>query len=102
MAVVLVPYDEQAVRVWLVEQGFGDLRGRIIESDKERCPMAWACEKGELGVCKWLYDHGAAADISKLDNMGATPMFIACEEGHQKVCKWLLWLVVPLLLGDHN
>ena len=85
----VVPYDEQAVRVWLVEQGFGDLRGEIINSDMERCPMVWACQKGELHVCKWLYDHGVATDIAKADRGGRTPMWVACCEGHLRVCKWL-------------
>jgi hypothetical protein len=83
---VLVPHDDQAVRVWLMHQGFaaGDLRGTEFKR-----PMAWACFKGELNVCKWLYNHGAAADITKVDNWGRTPMSMACERGHLDGCKWL-------------
>ena len=51
--------------------------------------MSWACEKGELNVCKWLHGNGAADDISKVNNEDTTPMFIACQEGHLSVCKWL-------------
>jgi hypothetical protein len=82
----LVPYDEQAVRAWLVRQGFavGDLRGTEFKH-----PMAWACSRGELNVCKWLYNNGAAADITKANNNGCTPMWIACYHGHLDVCKWL-------------
>ena len=32
---------------------------------RKRCPMAWAVERGQLGICKWLYDNGAADDISR-------------------------------------
>ena len=51
--------------------------------------MTWASQKGELGVCKWLYDNGAAEDVTKANNDGRTPMWIACQNGHLSVCKWL-------------
>ena len=44
-------------------------------------PMARGCYKGELNVCKWLYDNGAAEDINKATNHGYdgfTPMHEAC------------------------
>ena len=80
------------MRAWLVEQGFepGDLRS---EKDIDWCmmtPMAQACYKGELNVCKWLYNHGAAEDISRKGNDGWTPMFWACLYGHLSVCGWLV------------
>jgi hypothetical protein len=40
-------------------------------------------------VCKWLFEVGAAADITKAANGGWTPMWIACQEGDLSVCKWL-------------
>ena len=51
--------------------------------------MAFACEMGHLSVCKWLFEVGAAADITKASNNGFTPMYIACQMGHLSVCKWL-------------
>ena len=51
--------------------------------------MVWACYKGNLAVCKWLFAHGAAADITKANNGGFTPMYAACQNGHLSVCKWL-------------
>jgi hypothetical protein len=85
----LVPGEEQAVRAWLKEQGFeeGDLRSP--KSYFHMHPMGYACGKGELNVCKWLHNHGAAPDISTENWLGMTPMFIACQEGHLSVCKWL-------------
>jgi hypothetical protein len=41
-------------------------------------------------VCKWLFEVGAAADITKAINGGFTPMFIACQNGQLSVCKWLV------------
>ena len=88
----LVPGEEQAVRAWLVQQGFepGDLRS---EKKLEYCwvmtPMAQACAEGELNVCKWLYNHGAGEDISGANNHGETLMSFACEKGHLSVCEWL-------------
>ena len=52
--------------------------------------MAWASQKGELGVCKWLHKNGAAEDVTKANSSGFTPMYIACQEGHLSVCKWLV------------
>ena len=41
-------------------------------------------------MCKWLFEVGAAADITKTRiNNGATPMWIACQNGHLSVCEWL-------------
>ena len=66
----LVPGEEQAVRAWLVEQGFedGDLRSEKVIDYRMMTPMMRACYKGELNVCKWLYNHGAAEDISRANN----------------------------------
>ena len=80
------------MRAWLVEQGFepGDLRSEKEIGNCMMTPMAQACFKGELNVCKWLYHHGAAEDISRADNGGNTPMLLACENGHLSVCEWLV------------
>ncbi len=83
--------DDATAWAWLAEAGFaeGDVRSEITIEDKMKCPMAWASQKGELGVCKWLHGNGAADDISKVNNEDTTPIFIACQEGHLSVCKWL-------------
>ena len=52
--------------------------------------MARGCYKGELNVCKWLYDNGAAEDITNANNGGFTPMHMACNGGHLSVCQWLV------------
>ena len=52
-------------------------------------PMARGCYKGELNVCKWLYDNGAADHITKTHIYGSTPMHWACDGGHLSVCQWL-------------
>jgi hypothetical protein len=51
--------------------------------------MYVACHEGHLSVCKWLFEVGAATDITKANNNGATPMWIACQQSHLPVCKWL-------------
>ena len=84
--------DEATARAWLAGQGFaeGDLRSEITINEKMKCPMAWACQSGELGVCKWLHKNGAAEDVTKANTTaGATPMYLACQEGQLSVCKWL-------------
>ena len=55
------------VRTWLEEQGFtpGDLRSEAEMDSRDRkimmCPIMRECDKGELKVCKWLYDQGELA-----------------------------------------
>ena len=41
-------------------------------------------------MCKWLFEVGAAADITETNNKGTTPMHMACQEGHLSVCQWLI------------
>ena len=53
-----------------------------------KCPMAWRARRASW-ACKWLFEVGAAADITKANDFGSTPMFIACGEGHPSICKWL-------------
>ena len=75
------------VRAWLVAQGF---RSAEVRREKEfhdiygiwMHPLARGCYKGELNVCKWLYDNGAAEDITKMNDSGYTPMNMACKGGH--------------------
>lgn len=88
----MVPAEGRAVREWLVGQGFrpGDLRrlARMHDNFWRMCPMARACDKGQLGVCKWLYDNGV--DIHTENDHGFTCMHKAGFSGHLHICKWLL------------
>lgn len=47
-------------------------------------------ERAPLLVCKWLFEVGAAADITKSDVSygSATLMRIACVKDHLPVCEW--------------
>jgi ankyrin repeat protein len=77
------------VRLWLISEHFGgDLRSARA-GWPFLPPLGVACWRGELNVCKWLYGHGAAPDITRVNEYGATPMIMACEQGHMSVCKWL-------------
>jgi hypothetical protein len=51
--------------------------------------MCIACLNGHLSVCKWLFEVGASADITKANNNGATPMWSASDENHIPVQQWL-------------
>ena len=52
-------------------------------------PMFIACLMGQLSVCKWLLEVGAAEDIFKAHD-GWTPLKIAFHEDHISVCHWLI------------
>ena len=79
------------MRAWLVKQRYepGDLRS---EGGLMYPQMS---EGGHLSICKWLFEVGAAADITKANGVnqirkiGVTPMYVACRCGHLPVCEWL-------------
>ena len=82
---------EHDIQAWLLQAGFqpGDLHSELIIEGTSNCPMTWACRNGQLSVCQWLFEMGAARDIRKADNNGITPMILACLKGHLAVCRWL-------------
>ena len=96
--VVEVSSIEEAVaaEAWLREKGFEPDENlcEAIESkrdpgDGETTAMYEACITGELGVCRYLYDHGAAPTIRTKNDDGETPMVGACGKGHLQVAQWL-------------
>ena len=79
------------MRAWLKKQGFkkGDLRS-YIKAYPCMHPMGHACFMGELHICKWLFDNGAADDITRVSDMyDNTPLHLASHGGHLSVCQWL-------------
>ena len=83
---------EDNIKAWLLQAGFqpGDLRSEKLIKGRSNCPMAWACRNGQLSVCRWLFEVGAAEDIRKANNNGNTPMLLACWQGHLSVMKYLI------------
>ena len=54
---------------------------------RHHCTMWIACREGHLSVCQWLFEVGAAADITKAwtpSGCGSPAMV-----GHLSVCQWL-------------
>jgi hypothetical protein len=51
--------------------------------------MYGACEGRHLPVCKWLFEVGAAADITKARKGGCTPLKVAFQQGHITICHFL-------------
>ena len=41
--------------------------------------------QGKLAAAKWLFEHGAAADVRALNHDGFTPMHKACRGDHLEV-----------------
>ena len=79
------------MRAWLKKPGFkkGDLRS-YIKAYPCMHPMGHACFMGELHICKWLFDNGAADDITRVSDMyDNTPLHLASHGGHLSVCQWL-------------
>lgn len=73
----------------------------LLPPDSRCSAMMAACLMGELGFCEYLFENGAAQDVSTLSEFdpippphssdGAwSPMFGACENGgHLHIMKWL-------------
>jgi len=52
-------------------------------------PLSVACEKGHVGVVKYLLSL-KGIDPNMQQNEGATPSFVACQQGHKEVVSLLL------------
>jgi len=84
-------------RDWLSKHGFnpdGDLRQTTFSrregfSYTLNTAMYEASACGELDVCHFLFERGAAADIKTRNNRGNVPMHVACDNGYLKVAQWL-------------
>jgi hypothetical protein len=75
-------------------QGFdpeGDLCVAVASRFGPTIKMAMfrAAEAGQLGVCHFLWEHGAASTINMKGYDGNTLMFVACRFGNLEVAKWL-------------
>jgi len=88
---------------WLRARGFnpdGDLcktvkskRSRYSTLIKTSTAMCEAARAGELSVCRFLCEHGAASTISVPDSpQECTPVLLACQGGHLEVAQWLVEL----------
>jgi hypothetical protein len=80
-------------RGWLQAKGF-DPESDLCKAIETRefvtaTAMFAAAEAGELGVCRFLHDQGAAGTIRSKNNHGQTPMWAATSEGHVDVARWL-------------
>ena len=63
---------------------------RKPNSTHSMSPMYLACMEGQLLVCQWLFEVGAAEDITKVDKLGTTPitMLVACGGGRLPISRW--------------
>tara|TARA_B110000208_G_scaffold172741_1_gene215992 strand:- start:65 stop:616 length:552 start_codon:yes stop_codon:yes gene_type:complete len=51
--------------------------------------MYIACEKNNVELMQWLFDHGAQNDVRTPRNDGNTPMFLACEHKQINIVQFL-------------
>jgi len=80
---------------WLRERGYnpdGDLCESIPDKHHSwisRTAIFAAVEAGELGVCRFIWEHTASM-IRSQNTYGNTPMYQACRFGLLDVASWLL------------
>jgi len=95
-------HDWMFISSWLWEHGFdptSDLcklirckigRMRPLDSRSRTTAMFEAAYAGELAVCVFLWENGAASTIRTTSSFGGwTPMYAACSSGHLDVAMWL-------------
>lgn len=82
--------DLKMVR-YLVSRGVSPTQ-RI--NNDEDFPMCAAAREGQVGVCKWLRDHGAREDVAATASDGDTPFQSAMDPSQGGLCsetaKWLI------------
>jgi ankyrin repeat protein len=80
---------------WLRERGFDPERdlAKAIPSKRDKdaisTAMYEAALEGDLGMCRFLWEHGARETIRTKNNFGLTPMIAACFQAHLHVAQWL-------------
>ena len=84
---------EAAAKAWLKKKGF-DPEGNLCKAVESKragptTAMYEACFAGELGICRYLFDHGAASTIRTKNNYDQTPMWAASLRGKLDVARWL-------------
>lgn len=60
------------------------------KSDHGETPLWNASLSGHLHVAKWLFDVGAAEDITTEDGCYNSPLRVACDEYHLDMAQWLV------------
>ena len=73
---------------WLYVNG-ADTQDKMVSEDW--FPMCAAAMVGHLGVCKWLFQHGAAGDIKRKVRIGFAPLSaIFGQWDTRDVSRWLI------------
>ena len=73
---------------WLYVNG-ADTRDEMVTEDW--FPMCAAAMVGHLGVCKWLFQHGAAEDIKRKVRIGFAPLSaIFGQWDKRELSRWLI------------
>jgi len=83
-------------KTWLLANGY-DPKGDLCAATKSKkhpwitcTPLVEASRQGELGVCKFLVEHGGAASTLRTkDTVGRNPMLASCGAGQLHVAQWL-------------
>ncbi|KAL7696566.1 Ankyrin repeats (3 copies)/Ankyrin repeats (many copies)/Ankyrin repeat [Lotmaria passim] len=62
---------------------------KVNELDRQRSSALHKCAyDGDVRVCRWLVEHGAAIDVA--DSANATPLLVAVKMGQTAVVEYLL------------
>ena len=77
---------------WLYVNG-ADTRGCSPRDEDAALsfPMLDAALSGHLNVCKWLFQHGAARDVTRRNASGNTPLSVSFDDWRNRnVSRWLI------------
>ena len=86
-----MPLEDDDFRALLHTKGFDDIRQAVWVHDAGDWyfPMSYFSTFGDLEMCKWLYQNGAAEDIDRVDDDNMGPIYHAGWNNQLPVCKWL-------------
>ena len=91
---------------WLHDNGADTRDVDVVMYPPMYSPMYLAALKGHLCICKWLFQHGAAGDVTRRASNGLAPLSVIFHHSNKRdLTRWLILtgaLCTDGVMGDLN